>query len=48
MIDAKIFLHYPIKFKDICKIYPPTVDDVVGDEDFFIYHSLLTITQIVI
>lgn len=45
MINDKIFLKYPIKFKDICKIYPPTVNDVVGNEDFGIYQSLFTITQ---
>ena len=45
MIDEKIFLGFPIKFKDICEIYPPTVNDVVGNEDFIIYQSLFTITQ---
>lgn len=45
MIDEKIFLGYPIDFKDICQIYPPTVNDVVGNKDFFIYQSLFTITQ---
>ena len=45
MIDEKIFLGFPIKFKDVCKIYPPTVNDVVGNEDFTIYQSLFTITQ---
>ena len=45
MIDEKIFLGFPIKFKDICEIYPPTVNDVVGNEDFIVYQSLFTITQ---
>ena len=45
MIDEKIFLGFPIKFKDVCKVYPPTVNDVVGNEDFIIYQSLFTITQ---
>ena len=45
MIDEKIFLGYPIDFKDICQIYPPTVNDVVGNKDFFIYQSLFTMTQ---
>ena len=45
MIDEKIFLGFPINFKDVCKVYPPTVNDVVGNEDFAIYQSLFTITQ---
>ena len=45
MIDERIFLGYPINFKDICQIYPPTVNDVVGNKDFLIYQSLFTMTQ---
>lgn len=45
MINDKIFLGFPINFKDICKVYPPTVNDVVGNEDFSIYQSFFTITQ---
>ena len=45
MIDERIFLGYPIDFKDICQIYPPTVNDVIGNKDFSIYQSLFTMTQ---
>ena len=45
MIDERIFLGYPIDFKDICQIYPPTVNDVIGNKDFPIYQSLFTMTQ---
>ena len=45
MIDDKIFLSKPIKFKDICKIYPPTVAEVVENDDFNSYQTLFTITQ---
>lgn len=45
MIDERIFLGYPIDFKDICQIYPPTVNDVVGNKEFEIYKSLLTMSQ---
>lgn len=31
MIDSAIFLGEPIYFKKICKIYPPTVKDVVAN-----------------
>ena len=45
MIDSRVFLGYPIDFKDICQVYPPTVDDVVGNKDFSIYQTLFTMTQ---
>ena len=45
MIDEKIFLGFPIEFEDICKIYPPKVSEVVGNEDFNVYQALFTITQ---
>lgn len=45
MIDDRVLLGFPIPFKNICKIYPPTVNDVSGDEYFNIYHALFTITQ---
>ena len=45
MINERIFLGYPIDFKDICQIYPPTVNDVIGNKEFGIYQSLLTMSQ---
>ena len=45
MIDERILLGFPIDFKDVCQIYPPTVNDVVGNKDFGIYQSLFTMTQ---
>ena len=45
MINERVFLGYPIEFKDICQIYPPTEDDVVGNTDFNIYQTLFTMTQ---
>ena len=45
MINDKVFLGFPIQFKDICKVYPPKVNDVVGNDDFMIYQSLFVITQ---
>jgi len=44
MINEKIFLKKPIKFKDICQIYPPTVNDML-DDDFSFCHTLLIMTQ---
>jgi len=45
MIDERIFLGLPIELKDVCQVYPPTVNDVVGNKDFIIYQSLFTMTQ---
>ena len=45
MINDRIFLGFPIKFRDICEIFPPKVNDVVGNERFNVYLSLFTITQ---
>ena len=45
MIDDRVLLGFPIPFKNICKIYPPTVNDVSGNEFFSIYNALFTITQ---
>ena len=45
MINDKIFLGFPISFKNICKVYPPTINDVVGNDNFGVYQALFTITQ---
>ena len=45
MINDKVLLGFPIQFKDICKVYPPKVSDVVGNDNFMIYQTLFVITQ---
>ena len=45
MINDKVFLGFPLQLKDVCQVYPPTVNDVVGNNDFVIYQSILTMTQ---
>lgn len=45
MINEKVFLGYSIPFKDICQIYPPTVNDIVGNDEFIKYQALLTMSQ---
>lgn len=45
MINERVLLGFPIDFKDICQVYPPTVNDVIGDKDFGLLRSLLTMTQ---
>ena len=39
------FLRLPIEFKDICKIYPPCVDDVLSESNYNYYHNIFTISQ---
>ena len=45
MINEKYFLKLPKDFKNKCKIYPPSVKEVVENEYFSKYRYLLTITQ---
>jgi len=45
MIKECVFLGIPFEYKDICKIYPPTVGDMIGNPKARIYQGLLTITQ---
>lgn len=45
MIDERILLGFPLDLKGVCQVYPPTVNDVVGNKDFLIYQSLFTMTQ---
>lgn len=39
------FLRLPIKFQNICKIYPPCVNDVLTIDNYTYYHNLFTISQ---
>lgn len=43
MINA--FLKIPINFLNICKIYPPSINDIYNNEDYSYYHNILTISQ---
>nr|DAZ11238.1 MAG TPA: hypothetical protein [Caudoviricetes sp.] len=45
MINEQYFLKLPKDFKNKCKIYPPSVKEVVDNEYFSKYRYLLTITQ---
>ena len=44
MLKPYAFLGKPRQFFDLCKVYPPTVNDVV-ENDFEVYYSMLTMTQ---
>ena len=45
MYKEKIFLKLPIRYKNLFTIYPPSVNDVVGNDKFLQYRSILTISQ---
>ena len=45
MINENFLLGFPDKYKDICKIYPPTVNEVIGLDDFEVYRASLTLSQ---
>lgn len=45
MIKECVFLGIPFDYKDICKIYPPTVGEMIGNPKARVYQGLLTITQ---
>lgn len=45
MIDPAIFICEPIYFGRVCKVYPPTVKDVISNPNFGSLQKLLTISQ---
>lgn len=45
MINPAIFIKEPISFQGICKIYPPSVKEVVTDEGFSMFLRMFTVTQ---
>lgn len=44
MIDAKVFIGFPVEFEELCEIYPPTVGEVLGMKEFQKYRMVLTMT----
>ena len=45
MIDSRVFLSIPLDFQDKCKIYPPSINDILSEKNFSIYKDLLCISQ---
>lgn len=45
MLDPKIFLGLPINFQNICKIYPPKVQEIVENDEIMFYYKILTQTK---
>ena len=45
MLDAKTFLKLPHNFKNKFKIFPPSITDVIGTEEFGMYQKIFTVSQ---
>jgi len=45
MINELAFLKLPLNFGNLCKIYPPSVNEVIGLDDFGMYRATLTLSQ---
>ena len=45
MIDPQIFIGEFINFQKVCKIYPPTIREVLTCEEFGIFSKILMVTQ---
>lgn len=45
MIDPAIFIGAPLHFYQVCKVYPPTIYDVVTNQRFTSFKTLLTFTD---
>lgn len=41
MIDPKTFLKLPINFNNTCFIYPPTINEVIGNDNFMLYKNII-------
>lgn len=45
MINPQTLLKLPSNYKNICKIYPPSLKEVIENDRFSIYKKMLTISQ---
>ena len=45
MINSHFVINEPVDFKKLCKVYPPTVRQVITEDSFLIYRKLLTLSQ---
>ena len=45
MIDCHFVINEPANFQNICKIYSPTIRQVITENNFLVYRKLLTLSQ---
>lgn len=45
MINPSFFTGRPVRFNDICEVYPPKVKDILDNKDYPVYKKLLLSSQ---
>ncbi len=45
MINEMFFLKLPVDFKGKCKIYPPSINEILNNKNFHLYEKILTFSQ---
>ena len=45
MINANFFIGQPVDYKKICKVYPPTISEIVNEKNYPVYKKLLMSSQ---
>ena len=45
MIDSNAFLGLPIQFKNICKVYPPKIKELLTETNYPVYKKVFLSTQ---
>lgn len=45
MIDTRTFLKIPYEFKNICLIYPPSLEEVLSNKNFGIFKTAICMSQ---
>lgn len=45
MLDARVFLKLPLNFQNKFYIYPPSIKEVIGNEEFGMYQKIFTMSQ---
>lgn len=45
MINGNFFLKLPVNFKNKCKVYTPSVNEMIGNDSFYTYKKILTMSQ---
>lgn len=45
MLDPKVFLKLPLNFKNKFYIYPPSMKEVIGNDEFGMYQKVFTMSQ---
>ena len=45
MLDPKIFLKLPLNFQNKFYIYPPSMKEVIGNDEFGMYQKIFTLSQ---